>query len=747
MKPEQMRNKYYLWLLIMIILHLGKGVFAQQPKENNSDAYFNAPHGLMIEFLRKPEGVLIKDKRPEYSWVVPEGAVVQSGYQILVASSTENIDNNMGDIWDSGLVRENRSSEIVHQGTLLASGKTYFWKVRTLDRDNRLSNYAESQSFKIGTNEKGITTPNIFQIDNLKPKFFEHKTANSYFMDFGKTAFGTLVFNYNAKTKETLTIRIGEQLQEGQINRKPQGYIRYQKIKIRVKPGKKKYQLRIKADKRNTGRRAIKLPKSFPVLMPFRYVEVENVKEPISSDDFTQLAYHSYWEDDQSSFKCDNDTLNQVWDLCKYSIKTTTFAGLYVDGDRERIPYEADAYINQLGHYNTDREYAMARQTIEYLMDHPTWPTEWQLHVALLFYADYMYTGNTELIEKYYEDLKYKTLMDLVREDGLISAERATRALMKKVGFKKAKAKLKDIVDWPAGHKDTKWKSALEQGERDGYVFRPINTVVNCFFYKNMEIMAHFAKVLNKPEEEASFRVLALKTRQAINQQLFDKKTGVYVDGEGTSHTSLHANMMAMAFGIVPAEHMETVSHFIKSKGMACSVYGAQYLLQALYNAQEADYALGLMTATHDRSWYNMIKVGSTISMEAWDMKYKPNGDGTHAWGAVPANAIPRYLWGIQPFKAGYKIASIKPQLGSLKSSGIVVPTIKGQIKGKYTYISDRLQRYTIELPANMLAEFEIKASADSVISLNGKNTSRGFGAIRLSPGINVIEVGYSKSQ
>ena len=58
---------------------------------------------------------------------------------------------------------------------------------------------------------------------------------------------------------------------------------------------------------------------------------------------------------------------------------------------------------------------------------------------------------------------------------------------------------------------------------------------------------------------------------------------------------------------------------------MACSVYGAQYLLEGLYFAGEADYALELMTSTSDRSWWNMIQSGSTMTMEAWDIKYKPN--------------------------------------------------------------------------------------------------------------------------
>lgn len=706
-----------------------------------SDSYSNPPTDLTIEFIRQPESVLIQDNKPDYGWVVPNESVSQSAYQILVSSSQDIIEKNIGDVWNSGQVRSNKSSEIKHKGTILENGKTYYWKVRIWDQDNRLVKYSKHQSFKIGKAEKGAITPNIFQTDSVKPKVFKQKNNTSYFIDFGKDAFATMAFQYQSKKNDTLTFHIGEQLEGNVINRIPQGHIRYQEIKVPVTPNRENYVLPIKTDVRNTNNKAIALPKTFPVLMPFRYVEIENATSPLSENDVTQLVYHSYWEDDQSYFKSSDTILNNVWDLCKYTIRATTFAGLYVDGDRERIPYEADAYLNQLSHYTTDREYAIARQTIAYFMEHPTWPTEWQLHLALMVYADYMYTGNTELIETYYEALKYKSLKDLAREDGLISSQKSTPEFMVKLGFKDITKPLTDIVDWPPAQKDTNWKLATEEGERDGYVFTPINTVVNAFYYRNMEIMAQFAEILNKPKEALKFQFLAAQVKQAINEKLFDEKSGVYVDGEGTNHASLHANMMALAFNIVPKEHIKSVAEFVKSRGMACSVYGAQYLLEALYNANESDYALQLMTATHDRSWYNMIKVGSTMTLEAWDMKYKPNADWNHAWGAVPANIIPRNMWGIQPKEAGYAIATIKPKLGSLKKSTINVPTIKGSIKADYSYISDRQQIYTIELPANMFAEFEIKMSSENVITLNGKKVSTAFGSIRLLPGVNVIEL------
>ena len=111
----------------------------------------------------------------------------------------------------------------------------------------------------------------------------------------------------------------------------------------------------------------------------------------------------------------------------------------------------------------------------------------------------------------------------------------------------------------------------------------------------------------------------------------------------------------------------QNVVDFIQTRGMACSVYGSQFLMDALYEANDAEYALHMLTKTDDRSWYNMIRVGSTISLEAWDNKYKPNQDWNHAWGAAPANIIPRRLMGVEPLTPGFGTARIKPQLASLE--------------------------------------------------------------------------------
>lgn len=162
--------------------------------------------------------------------------------------------------------------------------------------------------------------------------------------------------------------------------------------------------------------------------------------------------------------------------------------------------------------------------------------------------------------------------------------------------------------------------------------------------------------------------------------------------------------MFALALGLVDENNKKDVLALIRSRGMTCSVYGAQFLLDAVYDAGDGDYGLSLLTLKTDRSWYNMIKVGSTITLEAWDNKYKSNQDWNHVWGAAPANIISRKLMGIEPLTPGWASFRVKPQIGSLSSARIDVPTVKGTIHASYTQSSTEYKTI-LQIPANTLAQ------------------------------------------
>ncbi|MEM6377062.1 MAG: alpha-L-rhamnosidase C-terminal domain-containing protein [Bacteroidota bacterium] len=701
------------------------------------------PSNLTIEQIRKPGLVKIIDSRPEFGWTLPATAEYQTGYQILLSSTQSLIQQDQGDIWDSGQIWSNQSVEVALGAAALAENTTYFWKVRYYDVDGKASEYSKVQAFQTGVFSTESTTSNFTQIEKIKPVATKKLDHGSYFIDFGKAAFASLEINYQPRRKEILTIRVGEKLLDGKIDQKPGGTIRFQEIKVEVHPKQSLYHINFVPDDRNTNEKAVALPDSFPVLIPYRYLEVAGAGKKFDPNATTQVAYFNYFDSTTSNFNSSDPILNQVWDICKYSMKATTFAGYYVDGERERIPYEADAYLNQLSHYAVDNEYAIARKTIEYFFDSkPTWPTEWQLHVAMMMYQDYMHTGNTELIEKYYERLKAKTLMALEVEDGFISTEspKHNGDLLLSLGFPDTTRKLRDIVDWPPESNNFGGIKRYQKGERDGYVFKRINTVVNGFYFHNMNIMAEFAIVLQKPDEALDFAYRAARVKKSINEQLFDEAKGYYVDGVGTDHGSLHANMILLAFDAVPESRKRRVVEHVKSRGMACSVYGAQYLMEALYQGGEDQYAHELMSATHDRSWYNMIKIGSTITLEAWDMKYKVNADWNHAWGAAPANIIPRFMWGIQPLTPGFGKVRIQPQMGALTSCSLTYPTTRGPIKTTFKK-TDQQTDYTIEIPANMIAELVLDQPPGQQHLLNGQSFSMLHESIQLYPGKNSITI------
>ncbi len=72
----------------------------------------------------------VADTAPDFSWQYedPEGRP-QSAFHLLVASSLKSLDENVGDLWDSGVVFSD-THEAKYEGAELSSETTYFWKVR-----------------------------------------------------------------------------------------------------------------------------------------------------------------------------------------------------------------------------------------------------------------------------------------------------------------------------------------------------------------------------------------------------------------------------------------------------------------------------------------------------------------------------------------------------------------------------------------------------------------------------------------
>jgi len=678
------------------------------------------PYGLLCDLVAG-QGSEICSERPAFSWILPSGKnVVQTAYQIIVSPKNIKGESAAEIIWNSGKVNQGQSSAVVYAGPALKAGQSYSWKLRTWT-NRGLSGYSEIQPFKMAEQLSAYHTAAYpLQKTPQHPLKLIHSDQH-IFADFGKDAFAQLSLELKAKKDgDSVVVHLGEKLDKmGRVNRRPGGTIRYARYVIRLSAGTHNYSIELRQDKRNTGPSAIKMPVSVGEVFPFRYVEIEGYDAKLEPKQVLRHMVHYPFDTNAATFLSSDSVLNQVWELCKYSMLATSFTGIYVDGDRERIPYEADAVINQLSHYAVDREFTMARHSQEYLIKNAQWPTEWIMQSVIMAYNDYLYTGDVRSVRKFYNDLKAKTLMSLQDETGLITTTKQTDSIRKSVHY--AGNELKDIVDWPQSGILGLGKEAM--GETDGFVFTKYNAVTNAYFYNGLVLMGHLAEAVGEQKEAKSFRERAAALKKVYQEKFWNASTGNYRDGVGTDHSALHSNFFALAFGLVAEKDIPAVVEFVRSRGMACSVYGSQFLLDGLYNGGAGAYALSLLTSTTKRSWYNMIREGSTITMEAWDDSFKPNQDWNHAWGAAPGNVISRKLMGIEPLLPAWSSFKVRPQVAGLSSAKITVPTIKGTVAMSFEQMPGKSFSMELTVPANTRAEVYVPladAKSDKVL-MDGK--------------------------
>ncbi|AJR04523.1 family 78 glycoside hydrolase catalytic domain [Siansivirga zeaxanthinifaciens] len=116
------------------------------------------PIDLKCEYLTNPEGIDMQNPRLFWQLKSTENVQYQTAYQIIVASSKDNIDKNIGDVYDSKKVTSSQSIQIVYKGRKLNPATAYFWKVRVWDKNKKVSEWSEPATFSTG----------LFSVDDWK---------------------------------------------------------------------------------------------------------------------------------------------------------------------------------------------------------------------------------------------------------------------------------------------------------------------------------------------------------------------------------------------------------------------------------------------------------------------------------------------------------------------------------------------------------------------------------------------------
>ena len=120
-----------------------------------------AIHAVEVQDLRcevRINPLTIDAAKPGLSWKLetgnlkPERGIKQSAYQILVASTPENLVKDQGDLWDSGKVESAQSVHVGYSGKPLASGMLCHWKVKawTTDGEEKATEWSAPAFWRMG---------------------------------------------------------------------------------------------------------------------------------------------------------------------------------------------------------------------------------------------------------------------------------------------------------------------------------------------------------------------------------------------------------------------------------------------------------------------------------------------------------------------------------------------------------------------------------------------------------------------
>jgi alpha-L-rhamnosidase len=118
---------------------------------------------LRCEYKTDPVGIDVP--QPRFSWVLApisasQRGLMQTAYQILVASSPAALDAGQGDLWDSGKIASDQSVNIEYAGKELSSARDAFWRVRVWDQDDQASEWSS-----VGRWTMGLLRPEDWQAD------------------------------------------------------------------------------------------------------------------------------------------------------------------------------------------------------------------------------------------------------------------------------------------------------------------------------------------------------------------------------------------------------------------------------------------------------------------------------------------------------------------------------------------------------------------------------------------------------
>lgn len=455
----------------------------------------------------------------------------------------------------------------------------------------------------------------------------------------------------------------------------------------------------------------------------FRYVEVTGYKNALKEDFIGEVVSDEM--EVIGSFSCSNETLNKVYKNAYWGIMGN-YKGVPVDCPQrnERQPWLGDRIMGSLGEsyiFENGPLYSKWMRDIceaqredgcipdvapaywNYYSDNMTWPS------ALPLTCDMLYTqyGNRQPLETWYPNIKRwlkHMCEEYMTDDFIITKDK--------------------YGDWCVP------PEALEMiHSRDVSRKTDGSLIATAYALKVLQTMHRFADVMGLDADKQEWEDLEHRMKDAFNAKFLTVKKGtslvpghtLYPDSIFYGNNTVTANILPLAFGLVPKEYTEEVVKsavtgiIATNKGhVSCGVIGVQWLLRELSRKGYADVAYLLATNKTYPSWGYMTERGATTIWELWngDTANPAMNSGNHVM--LLGDLIPwcyENLAGIRSDRRriGFKHIIMKPnfEIQDISHVDASYLTPYGIIVSKWKKTLQYLE-WEITIPANTTAEVHL---------------------------------------
>ncbi len=267
--------------------------------------------------------------------------------------------------------------------------------------------------------------------------------------------------------------------------------------------------------------------------------------------------------------------------------------------------------------------------------------------------------------------------------------------------------------------------------------------------YKDLRIMARFAKLLHKPADRHHWMTEARRLYDGFNQSLWNVQGGYYGNGSDTS------GFLPLAVGIVPPKRRAAVIHHLlwsirdhQRSHFICGLIGMQWAFQALDRIHENPLAWTWLNKTTYPSYGYMIKHGATTVWENWNGNTA--GPGMNSMNHVMfIGDLLSWLFedvgGIEsdPDNPGFQHIIMRPQvMPGLTWVNCWHRSPYGKIVSDWKITPNHRFLWHVEIPANSSALVEIPARAAAAVRLDSNPPNHnGIKYVRMANGRALYQV------